>query len=77
MGSHHESCPALLLTHVLLRLCAVYLATHSAPPWQVRFYDGVLRLCAWFEELRAGPVASVTFSTAGDSNPEAASKLNR
>ena len=44
---------------------------------QVRFYDSVLRLSAWFEELRAGPVVSVSFSTAGQQAAEAASKLNR
>jgi len=43
----------------------------------VRFYDSILRLVAWFEELRAGPVACVSFSTAGDDHPEASSKLNR
>lgn len=48
-----------------------------SPTLQVRFYDSVLRLSAWFEELRAGPVAAVSFSTAGQQKVEAANKLNR
>jgi hypothetical protein len=43
----------------------------------VRFYDSLLRLCAWFEDLRAGPVVAVSFSTAGEAAPQAATKLNR
>ncbi|GBF88525.1 hypothetical protein Rsub_01240 [Raphidocelis subcapitata] len=43
----------------------------------VRFYDGLLRLCAWFEELRAGPIVGASFSTAGEAAPQASTKLNR
>ena len=28
----------------------------------VRFYDGMLRLVAWFEEFAAGPISCVSFS---------------
>ena len=44
---------------------------------QVRFYDASLRLAAWFDELQAGPVSAVSFSTAGVGSPEARTKLNR
>ncbi|KAF8067275.1 CFAP251 [Scenedesmus sp. PABB004] len=31
----------------------------------VRFFDPQLRLCAWFEQLDAGPVACISFATRG------------
>jgi hypothetical protein len=30
----------------------------------VRFYDPLLRIVAWFEDLEAGPITGVSFSTA-------------
>ncbi|KAF5841782.1 WD40-repeat-containing domain protein [Dunaliella salina] len=46
----------------------------------VRFYDPLLRIVAWFEDLEAGPVTSVSFSTALPSKlstAELADTINR
>lgn len=43
----------------------------------VRFFDGMLRLCAWFEELDAGPVACVSFATKGQQHTQALMQLQR
>ncbi len=59
-----------------LGTCGSFVVTGGADG-SVRFYDAVLRLTAWFEELRAGPVAAVSFSTSGDARPAATTKLNR
>lgn len=37
----------------------------------VRFFDGGMRLCAWFEDMAAGPITSVSFATKGQQAPEA------
>lgn len=40
-----------------------FIATGSADGY-VRFFDPMLRLVAWFENMAAGPICSVSFSTA-------------
>jgi hypothetical protein len=79
-GLHPAPCPQVVHLHEkaipFLGTVGGFVVTGGADGL-VRFFDGTLRLAAWFEDLRAGPVAAVTFSTAGDSSPAAASRLNR
>lgn len=56
LGSYHS--------HTLTPLTSFYfciIPTGGADGY-VRFYDCLLRLVAWFEDLAAGPVASLSFS---------------
>ena len=46
----------------------------------VRFYDPLLRIVAWFEDLDAGPIAGIAFSAAPPSKlagAELADTINR
>ncbi|WIA32991.1 hypothetical protein OEZ86_006150 [Tetradesmus obliquus] len=43
----------------------------------VRFFDSMLRMCAWFEELDAGPVGCVSFATKGQQRPQAVMQMHR
>ncbi len=43
----------------------------------VRMFDGGMRLCAWFEQMDAGPITCVSFATKGLQQPEAAMHMSR
>eukprot|EP00879_Flechtneria_rotunda_P030852 GHRR01033547.1.p1 GENE.GHRR01033547.1~~GHRR01033547.1.p1 ORF type:complete len:243 (+),score=80.19 GHRR01033547.1:71-730(+) len=43
----------------------------------VRFYDSMLRMSAWFEDLGAGPVSCVSFATKGQARPWAKMQMQR
>jgi hypothetical protein len=43
----------------------------------VRFFDSMLRMCAWFEELDAGPVGCLSFATKGQQRPQAVMQMHR
>lgn len=43
----------------------------------VRLFDGGMRLCAWFEQLEAGPITCVSFATKGQQQPKAAMHMSR
>lgn len=43
----------------------------------VRLFDAGMRLCAWFEQLDAGPINCVSFATKGQQQPTAAMQLSR
>jgi WD40 repeat protein len=43
----------------------------------VRLFDAGMRLCAWFEQLDAGPINCVSWATKGQQQPTAAMHLSR
>eukprot|EP00878_Enallax_costatus_P028053 GHUV01030257.1.p1 GENE.GHUV01030257.1~~GHUV01030257.1.p1 ORF type:complete len:640 (+),score=169.39 GHUV01030257.1:876-2795(+) len=43
----------------------------------VRFFDSMLRMCAWFEQLDAGPVGCVSFATKGQQHTQALMLMQR
>jgi WD40 repeat protein len=43
----------------------------------VRMFDGGMRLCAWFEQMDAGPITCVSFATKGQQQPTAAMHMSR
>lgn len=43
----------------------------------VRMFDSGMRLCAWFEDMDAGPITCVSFATKGQQHPEAAMHMSR
>lgn len=43
----------------------------------VRMFDSGMRLCAWFEDMDAGPITCVSFATKGQKHPEAAMHMSR
>lgn len=59
--------------HVLI----LYVLSTGGADGLVRFFDGMLRMCAWFEELDAGPVCCVSFATKGQQKPRAAMQMQR
>lgn len=42
----------------------------------VRLFDSGMRLCAWFEDINAGPIVCVSFATKGQSEPAATMHLS-